>query len=60
VKPSKGTFFYESGSVRDMKRALLEALEAWKEGEWEDSFSVPLTTPEEVFEAYDRQLYRVN
>jgi glycosyltransferase involved in cell wall biosynthesis len=57
VKPSKGTFFYESGSVRDMKRALLEALEAWKEGEWEDSFSVPLTTGEEVFEAYERELY---
>jgi glycosyltransferase involved in cell wall biosynthesis len=58
VKASKGTFFYESGSIRDLKRALAEAIQAHREGEWEESFSVPLTNPKAVFEAYEHQLYR--
>jgi glycosyltransferase involved in cell wall biosynthesis len=60
IKASKGTFFFESGSIKDLKRALVEAINALEEGEWEDSFSVPLMTPEQVFEAYEHELYRTN
>lgn len=59
MKESKGAFFFETGSVKDMKRALVEALNSFEEGEWEDPFSVPTTTADKVFEAYERQLYAV-
>jgi len=58
IRESKGTFFFESGSAKDLKRALVEAITSLERGEWENPFSMRLSTPEALYESYESQLYR--